>query len=269
MKLAIGSDLHLEFGPLSVRNTEGADVLILAGDICTAKDFRTRESQNKYTVRYYDFFEQAAGEFKNIIYVLGNHEHYGNDMAYTKRNISDRLSHLPNIKVVERENIVIDDVTFAGTTLWTNINNRDPNIMWQVPNMMSDFRQIKVDVRRDMIHNDPPRLTPDIWCDEHDRCRKFLESAVKQDRTVVITHFTPSYQSCHPKYAGSATMNAVFHTEMFDFVFNNPQIKLWIHGHTHDDFDYMINQTRIVCNPRGYTGYESRVEEWDLKYVEV
>src|SRR5207253_8190939 len=28
--------------------------------------------------------------------------------------------------------------------------------------------------------------------------------------------------------------------------------RLWIHGHTHDSFDYCLNGTRVVCNPRGY-----------------
>ncbi len=31
---------------------------------------------------------------------------------------------------------------------------------------------------------------------------------------------------------------------------------LWIHGHTHDSFDYFIGGTRVICNPRGYFGYE-------------
>jgi hypothetical protein len=29
---------------------------------------------------------------------------------------------------------------------------------------------------------------------------------------------------------------------------------LWIHGHMHDPFDYEINGTRVICNPRGYPG---------------
>ena len=37
MKVAYCSDLHLEFAPISLKNTEGADVLILAGDICMAE----------------------------------------------------------------------------------------------------------------------------------------------------------------------------------------------------------------------------------------
>lgn len=27
---------------------------------------------------------------------------------------------------------------------------------------------------------------------------------------------------------------------------------LWIHGHTHDAFDYELYGTKVVCNPRGY-----------------
>jgi len=34
------------------------------------------------------------------------------------------------------------------------------------------------------------------------------------------------------------------------------RIDLWVHGHTHDAFDYELNGTRVVCNPRGYVGYD-------------
>ena len=30
------------------------------------------------------------------------------------------------------------------------------------------------------------------------------------------------------------------------------RVQLWVHGHTHDSFDYVVNGTRVVCNPRGY-----------------
>jgi hypothetical protein len=41
-------------------------------------------------------------------------------------------------------------------------------------------------------------------------------------------------------------------------ILNNPQIKYFSHGHTHDSFDYMIGGCRVICNPRGYyTGVNS------------
>jgi predicted phosphodiesterase len=272
MKIAIASDVHLEFGELDIKNTEAADVLVLAGDICTAKDFRTRDSSNKYSARYHNFFDQVSAEFPQVLYVLGNHEHYGNDWNYTLQNIRDRLSDRVNIKLMECESVEIRGVTFLGTTLWTSLSNRDPHVMWQIPNRMSDFTTIKHGVRRDMIHNDPPRITPELWCQKHEHCREFLETSLvlgDSTPTVVITHFTPSYRSCHPKYSDQVIMNAAFHTELHDFIYDRPQVKLWIHGHTHDDFDYVINQTRVVCNPRGYVKYEDRVNTWALKYYEV
>lgn len=271
MKIAIASDIHLEFGDLSVRNTENADVLILAGDICVVKDFRTRDSQNKYAHRCHAFFDQVSQEFPHVLYILGNHEHYGNDMAYTLRNLQDRLADRKNIQVIERQCVEISGVTFAGTTLWTNLNNRNPQIMWEIAPMLADFVKIKMDVRHNMIHNDPPRITPDIWCDEYDRCKRFLDHKIqeKKTRTVVVTHFSPSYMSCHEKWRHDHVINAGFHTELYDFIYDNPHIKLWVHGHTHDDFDYTINDTRVVCNPRGYVKYETRAAEWQLKYVEI
>jgi hypothetical protein len=33
------------------------------------------------------------------------------------------------------------------------------------------------------------------------------------------------------------------------------KMDLWIHGHTHDNIEYEVNGTRVVCNPRGYITY--------------
>jgi hypothetical protein len=64
-------------------------------------------------------------------------------------------------------------------------------------------------------------------------------------------------------------MNGGYSSDLSAFILDHPQIKLWTHGHTHEDFDYMIGSTRIVCNPRGYDNYEERAERFTLKYVDV
>ena len=44
--------------------------------------------------------------------------------------------------------------------------------------------------------------------------------------------------------------------------------RLWIHGHTHDSFDYRLNETRVVCNPRGYATEGVNENPWfDLNLV--
>jgi hypothetical protein len=64
-------------------------------------------------------------------------------------------------------------------------------------------------------------------------------------------------------------MNGAFASDLSEFIMDRPQIKLWTHGHMHDPSDYLVDETRVVCNPRGYHGYEQRAKEFKLKYLEI
>jgi Icc-related predicted phosphoesterase len=44
---------------------------------------------------------------------------------------------------------------------------------------------------------------------------------------------------------------------------------LWIHGHTHESFDYEIGKTRVICNPRGYAPIEINKEFKPVFTIEV
>jgi hypothetical protein len=70
-------------------------------------------------------------------------------------------------------------------------------------------------------------------------------------------------------YAHDTIMNGGYSSDMDEFIEHRPQIKLWTHGHTHHVFDYMIGETRVVCNPRGYYGHEARADEWKLLIVDI
>jgi hypothetical protein len=72
--------------------------------------------------------------------------------------------------------------------------------------------------------------------------------------TVVVTHHLPHRQSIHPKYEGS-DLNPSFASDLGDLM--GPSVSLWIHGFTHESFDYVMSGTRVVCNPRGYVPMES------------
>jgi Icc-related predicted phosphoesterase len=68
--------------------------------------------------------------------------------------------------------------------------------------------------------------------------------------TVVITHHAPSRKSIHRRFAESL-LNACFVSDA-ERLIDGSRTRLWIHGHTHDSFDYFLNGTRVLCNPRGY-----------------
>jgi Icc-related predicted phosphoesterase len=90
-----------------------------------------------------------------------------------------------------------------------------------------------------------------------------------EEKFVVVGHMAPSKISIHPKYKDDHIINGAYTSDLSEFILDHPQIKLWTHGHTHEDFDYQIGSTRIVCNPRGYIGYEPRADNYKLKYVEI
>jgi len=148
MKIALVSDVHLEFGFLDIRNTENADVLILSGDICVASALRDRDTHGiiegkGHSESFHKFFQQACDEFKNVIYVMGNHEHYNGDFALSETNIRSKLAYLKNLHFLEKSCVKIDDVTFIGGTLWTDMNKEDPHTMFHVQRRMNDFRIVQ------------------------------------------------------------------------------------------------------------------------------
>jgi hypothetical protein len=89
------------------------------------------------------------------------------------------------------------------------------------------------------------------------------------EKFVVVGHMAPSKLSTHPMYANDTLMNGAYSSDLSDFILDHPQIKVWTHGHTHHNFDYMLGSTRIVCNPRGYIGYEAQADNFKLQYLEL
>jgi predicted phosphodiesterase len=277
MKIALVSDVHLEFGDLDFDNDSGADVLILGGDICVASDITQRDSYNTMgeqyrSNRFHDFFQRCCSRFPNVIFIVGNHEHYHGDFARTVPHFKDVLGYLPNLHILEKETWVLDDITFIGGTLWTDMNRRDNRTLHDISRMMNDFRCVDNSAKTEDHRGWPGRFTTTDAADDHDAMVAFIDQTIAANpagRYVVVGHHSPSRLSTHPKYQHQFIMNGGYSSELDDFIQDRPQIKLWTHGHTHEDFDYQVGSCRILCNPRGYINYEERADTWRLKTVEV
>lgn len=278
MRFSVASDIHLEFGKIDIRNNDNADILILAGDILVAKDLG-----NGYAYAQ-KFFEQVSQEFDKVIYVMGNHEHYRFDFAKTETRIKEFLSQFPNVIFLEKSHVEIGDTMFVGATMWTNFNKNDELMKLVADKSMNDFRIIEnsnnmVNYRQKYLTENGeertrPATRPSVFRSQdayEDNCKAmeyFAETLKTHDKVVMVTHHSPSMLSVHEKYKGS-NLNYAYSSANELFVMNHPQIKYWIHGHTHECFDYMLGTTRIVCNPRGYIGYEHRADNFELKTFEV
>lgn len=270
MKLAIASDLHLEFGDCELLNTESAEVLILSGDILVVDDLRAWDSNNilgegTKSQRWHEFMQRCSNLFPHVIFILGNHEHYHGNYSSSARKLREFFAYLPNVYVLERETKVIGDVTFVGGTLWTDMNNGDSLTLYHMRTMMNDFRIIWHEAKG-------RRFTPEDAFAEHALMKQYISSVVEgqpDQKFVVCGHHSPSRLSTHPMYADDTVMNGGYSSDLSEFILDRPQIRLWTHGHTHHEFDYVIGETRVVCNPRGYVGYEQQAQDFRLKFVDI
>lgn len=267
MKIKLVSDLHLEFSDCFVNNDEGADVLILGGDIMVAADlhdhpafdfnpyshgaFADLSRKQQRVTRFRDFLKRCSFQFPHVIYVMGNHEFYHGRFYDSIDHMREECAKFPNIYMLENDTKVIDDVTFVGATLWTDMNKGDPLTMHAIEGMMNDFRIIRNDKR-----SFAPMSARDV-VGRHARTLQYFRTVLAEQhetKFVVVGHHSPSFQSVHDEFKNEQLMNGGYHSDLSEFILDHPQIKLWTHGHTHHPFDYKIGETRIVCNPRGYEG---------------
>jgi predicted phosphodiesterase len=234
MKLNILSDLHLSRSAFKISEND-ADAVILAGDIARPKEA----------------VSWALNFAKPVLYVPGNHEFYGSSIAGTVSELK-QLCAGTNIHVLDNDAVVIDGVRFLGTTLWTDFKlfgegEKRMAAMQEAQRFIRDFSRIHADESSEGL------FTPADAAALFDRHATWLDGKLAEPHagpTVVITHHAPSRNSIHPRFSGSL-MNACFVSDA-EHLLDGNRAHLWIHGHTHDSFDYFVNGTRVICNPRGY-----------------
>lgn len=240
MKIQYMSDLHLEFDSMPVPEKR-ADILVLAGDIHTGTNA-------------IPWIEQCSFVFDHVIYILGNHEYYGNCIQTLPEKIHRSLEGysgddkifdtINNVHFLNNDSIVIDDVCFIGSTLWSKA---DPMLLWK----MNDFSKIK------FIHNGAyGKFLPEDARTLHNINVTYLLNTVHTNlKNVIITHHAPSYKSSNYKRDDFDIVSTGYCTDILEY-FKNDNVAAWIHGHTHHCVDYVKSGIRVVSNQRGYVPYE-------------
>jgi len=281
MKICLASDLHLEFADLEIENCDSADVLILSGDIVIAQDLHdhpesatlaqaqimgTLGSRQDQALRFRGFLARCSERFAHVVYVAGNHEFYHGRWVQNIQDLRNECARFANMHFLESDSVTIDGVLFVGGTLWTDMNRVDPLTLHAIQDMLNDFQIIRND---DRGHR---RLSAMDTVERHQATVKYIRTVLAQNPnqpTVVVGHHAPTHLSTHPRYANDTLMNGAYRSDLSELILDHPQIRLWTHGHTHEEFDYMMGPTRIVCNPRGYMGHEPRADKFQLKILEI
>jgi hypothetical protein len=276
MILALASDLHLEFGDLNLTNDEGAEVLILGGDILIAEDLHDHPegkangvnlgSRQMAAQMYRDFLKRCSHHFPHVIYVAGNHEFYHGKFHRGLDTLYNECANFPNVYFLEDQTKVIGEVSFIGCTLWTDMNKGDPLTLHSVRDMMNDYNVI---VNDSMGYT---KLRPAHTLSRHIKSLQYIKNVVQgkhDEKFVVVGHHSPTRMSIHPKYKDDQIMNGAYASDLSEFILDNPQIKLWTMGHTHHKHRYYMGDTLIACNPRGYIGHEPQADDFKLRYIDL
>lgn len=250
MKIYVTSDLHLEMAPKTLELPD-ADVLVLAGDIMVLVDMI-----DPFTRTHADFMAfmdvVRLKNYRKVIAIAGNHEWYRG-----KLNDSRLKEFWESIGVtyLERDTVIVDDVRFIGTTLWTDYHNQNPLTAMSNQSDIRDFKVIKT------MDEDYERLViPDDFIKEHKKSLDYIIEKTSEcwgGKTVVITHHAPSKMSVNEEYSDPKYhhMNGAYYSELtYSVPTFGDGIDLWIHGHMHQGVDYMVGNTRVYANPLGYGG---------------
>lgn len=216
---------------------------------------------------------------RQLLHVDGNHEFFGgslNGSPVRMQELTDDLG------IIRGDNTVYEDpdykVRFLMTTLWTDfainsVNSRTDedaqdyarkNAFHELREAMPEYHYVDLDDVRNGVMS--RRMGPKDAYERHKVSRAFLEAELAKPydgRTVVVSHHAPHRKSIAPAFVGSK-LNPAFASDLSEMI-RKYQPDAWIHGHVHNASDYMVGNTRIVCNPRGY---HNKNYDWK-KVVEI
>lgn len=235
MKIRLLSDLHCEGFPYTYKPL-GEDVLVLAGDIHTRN-------------RHEELITQVPPHVQ-IIMVAGNHEYYRGIVEDVDKYLKGLEEQYPNFKFLNNDSFTFQGVEFFGGTMFTDFSLYGLDVATGAQLMsergISDFHVI-----RKMQGPSVRMWTTEDQVDHHNNFRRELKSWIESttgQKRVVVSHFVPSKQAIHPRWNGSL-LNPYFTVDMEDCMGWDG---LWLYGHTHDSSDFIVGETRVVGNPKGY-----------------
>jgi hypothetical protein len=245
MKIAIYSDLHNEFEPFDLDPAllSSVDLVVLAGDI------GPRHRGVEWTKTWANAIPSTP-----VLMIAGNHEFYGGHFDKVIGEMREAANGT-NIRILENDQVVIDDVRFLGCTLWTDFKlyeaqHTSPLVTINtIAAFMNDYQKVTAYGREAGTYR---KLHPRDTLRRHEVSRDWLKSRLAEPfagPTVVITHHAPSPKSVPEAFEGDV-LSAAYATDLESMM--GRHVPLWIHGHIHNTIDYTVYGTRVLCNPRGY-----------------
>lgn len=234
-KAHVMSDLHLDLmtendyqdfvqALTATKVGDQAELAIVAGDCTTLSP-----AKKHLTIKHLQMLSEL---YHKVIYVPGNHEFWNSSFEASYTILTEMEERFTNIHMLAWDNpCVYNGQHFIGDTMW-----------FPKPHLNSPSIAYWPDNRN--IYN----FTPKAF-ELHEKFCKDVVANIRLDDIVVSHHF-PFKESIAPEYSGDP-WNCYFHADVSQYMETPPM--MWIHGHTHNPFNYKtLDGTLVVCNPKGY-----------------
>ena len=154
----------------------------------------------------------------------------------------------PHVKVLHNQMRILEGKNIWGGTLWTDFNKGHPLVLYDAKRVMMDYRYMLTDRKTKATPSDVETIH---LCQRRD-LQMYIDAFSPE---LIVTHHAPSYRSVHPMYRGAGDMNYYFYSDL-DTLVQSSGAKFWAHGHMHNSASYTIGDTRVISNPRGYSGHD-------------
>jgi len=260
--IRLASDLHLEFH-LEQFIADNADyskkmastifpnlptdketVLVLAGDIILIKNLEV----------YFNFFEILSEQFKEVLWIFGNHEWFKNKMKPERLiEIKQKMAVFKNVHVLENEIFETEKYHFIATTLWSDIKKGDYMTALDVVSVSYDFK--KIDFKEGHRYSKlRPRHVTKMFMDNERFIRdELLKIKDSQKIKVVVTHHPPTIKALTDRMLATPDYWSDFGNVDFGYLKQaGIEPDFWLHGHVHESQHIPEGKTMIISNARGY-----------------
>lgn len=232
-KFQIASDLHIEYKNNEVPNpldfiTPSADILILAGDIGSFYKIK----------QLYEFLDKICKYFKYVLYVPGNQEYYTFEeyrplsMNLLVNRLYDIENNIPNLYVLNKSSIIIDDICITGCTLWSKPEIKIPKYIVRIHGINNDIYEKK-------------------HLEDLNYIEKMCEYTSNNNlKLLVVTHYCPTYKVLDGYYKKDRLSS--LYTTNLEYLLCSSKIHTWVCGHVHNNFDFISTKgTRVIGNQKG------------------
>ncbi|WP_241910617.1 metallophosphoesterase [Vibrio cyclitrophicus] len=183
--------------------------------------------------------------------IAGNHEFYPQGFDYL-----DYLSCLPlwnqlsnNLHFLENTSVVIDkyDLEIFGGIGWTNLSGLNDVYTLSLQMRLNDFKYITVN-NQSLTSTKMRELNAEF----RSSCIEAMSNSSKKNK-LVVSHFPQTFELKHSGYPVDL-LTCYFCSDDNELIrgLASLGVTVMVRGHTHDNFDRIVEGVRQVSNQVGY-----------------